>query len=83
MNVYLEKNTEHNRWWVHMDEWQVSFKTSAEAEAFVARLTARLNAPHSRSKLAGWPLHPGLCAVGITNAQVATDAELRCAQEAC
>ncbi len=32
MNVYVENNTEHNRWWVRLDDCRVSFTTSAEAE---------------------------------------------------
>lgn len=45
MNVYVEKNTEQGRCWVHMDDWRVGFSTAAEAERFVERLTSRLNAP--------------------------------------
>ncbi|MFJ4113259.1 hypothetical protein [Pseudomonas sp. NPDC089758] len=52
MNVYVEKSANDNRWWVHMDEWRVSFRTPIEAEQFVGVLTARLNAPHSLSKIA-------------------------------
>ncbi|MFB1630139.1 hypothetical protein [Pseudomonas sp. AP-1] len=47
MDVYVVNNIEQNRWWVHMDQWRVSFNTSSEAQRFVERLTARLNSPHS------------------------------------
>ena len=53
MNVYVEKTTEQQRWWVRMDHWRVSFSTAADAEQFVERLTSRLNAPHSFDLLAG------------------------------
>ncbi|WGV20696.1 hypothetical protein QIY50_26255 [Pseudomonas putida] len=59
MNVYVEKNTEHNRWWVRLDDCRVSFTSSAEAEQFVERLLARLNAPHSFDKLANCPPRSG------------------------
>lgn len=52
MNVYVVKNIEQNCWWVHMDQWQVSFNTPNEAEHFFERLTARLNAPHSLDMIA-------------------------------
>lgn len=34
------------RWTVHMDGWFVHFDSQAQAEAFVQRLQARLDAPH-------------------------------------
>jgi hypothetical protein len=58
MYVYVEKSANDNRWWVHMDEWRVSFRTPIEAEQFVGVLTARLNAPHSRNKIATVALRP-------------------------
>jgi hypothetical protein len=58
MNVYVEKSANDNRWWVHMDEWRVSFKTPKEAEQFLGVLTARLNAPHSLNKIATVALRP-------------------------
>lgn len=45
MNVYIEVNADQHRWCVHMDQWHVGFRTPDEAEQFVERLTARLNAP--------------------------------------
>ncbi|AYN10872.1 hypothetical protein CHN49_13790 [Pseudomonas putida] len=60
MNVYVEKHTEQGRCWVHMDDWRVGFRTAAEAERFVERLTSRLNAPHSRDMLADWSPHTGV-----------------------
>jgi hypothetical protein len=47
MNIHVEKSSEPERWWVHMDDWRVGFSTAAEAEQFVERLTGRLEAPHS------------------------------------
>lgn len=64
MNVYVERNTELERWWVHMDDWQVGFNTAAEAEQFVERLTSRLNAPHSFDRLADGLPHTGIWAQG-------------------
>ncbi|MDZ3991864.1 hypothetical protein [Pseudomonas sp. Teo4] len=58
MNVYVEKKDGENRWWVHMDAWYVSFNTCSEAEHFVDRLNARLNAPHSLEMLAAIPAKP-------------------------
>lgn len=52
MNVYVEKNTEHNRWWVRLDDCRVSLNTATEAEQFAERLLARINAPHSFDRLA-------------------------------
>ncbi|PVZ42650.1 hypothetical protein [Pseudomonas sp. CC120222-01a] len=37
MNVFIEKNSEQDRWWVRMDDWRVSFNTAAEAEAHTDR----------------------------------------------
>jgi hypothetical protein len=34
------------RWQVRMDQHVVSFRSEAEAQAFVTTLQARLNAPH-------------------------------------
>lgn len=72
MNIYVECNTEQNRWWVRMDDWQVSFNTAAEAQQFVERLNARLNAPHSPDMLADWSPHLGVTA----------ETDQRCAKEA-
>ncbi|EKT4483718.1 hypothetical protein [Pseudomonas putida] len=58
MNVYVEKSANENRWWVHMDDWRVSFPTPAEAKQFVGVLTARLNAPHSLNTIATVALRP-------------------------
>ncbi|MDR6712473.1 hypothetical protein J2W83_002074 [Pseudomonas hunanensis] len=58
MNVYVEKSANDNRWWVHMDEWRVSFRTPTEAKQFVGILTGRLNAPHSLNKIVGLALSP-------------------------
>ncbi|WP_085583231.1 MULTISPECIES: hypothetical protein [unclassified Pseudomonas] len=75
MKVYVEKNTEQNGWWVRLDDWRVRFNTAAEAESFVERLTARLDAPHSRDMLAGGsPLADA--------ANTSLPAALRCVQEA-
>ncbi|WP_087502223.1 hypothetical protein [Pseudomonas sp. SID14000] len=71
MNIYVEENPEQNRWWVRMDDCRVSFNTFAEAQAFVERLNARLNAPHALDMLAG-----------CSSARMATQADLRCAKEA-
>ncbi|MBC7212646.1 MAG: hypothetical protein H5U33_21900, partial [Pseudomonas sp.] len=35
MNIHVEKSSEPERWWVHMDDWRVGFSTAAEAEQFV------------------------------------------------
>lgn len=56
MNVYIEVNADQHRWCVHMDQWHVGFRTPDEAEQFVERLTARLNAPHSLDMLADSPI---------------------------
>lgn len=72
MNIYVECNTEQNRWWVRMDDWRVSFNTAAEAQQFVERLNARLNAPHSLDMLADWSPRPSMTA----------RADMRCAKEA-
>lgn len=56
MNVYIEVNADQHRWCVHMDQWHVGFRTPDEAEQFVERLTARLNAPHSLDMLADCPI---------------------------
>ncbi|MCE1117784.1 MULTISPECIES: hypothetical protein [Pseudomonas] len=72
MNIHVECNTEQNRWWVRMDDWRVGFNTAAEAEQFVERLNARLNAPHSLAMLADRSPRPGVTA----------RADLRCAKEA-
>jgi len=58
MNVYVEKSATDTRWWVHMDEWRVSFRTPAEARQFVGVLNARLNAPHSLAMIATVALSP-------------------------
>lgn len=56
MNIEIERNTEQNRWWVRMDDWRVSFNTAVEAEQFVERLNARLNAPiHGTCSRTGRP----------------------------
>ncbi|QKL02330.1 hypothetical protein GEV39_13440 [Pseudomonas sp. NY5710] len=60
MNVFIATNTEDNRYWVHMDSWQVRFSTLAEAQQFVDRLNARLNARHSPHMLASWSAHTGV-----------------------
>lgn len=62
MNIYVEKHTEHNRWWVRMDDWRVSFNSSTEAEQFVERLNARLDAPHSPDMLAHSTTRTGVAA---------------------
>ncbi|WP_410481960.1 hypothetical protein ACJ70E_12390 [Pseudomonas plecoglossicida] len=82
MNVYVEKHTEHDRWWVRMDEWRVSFSTAVEANQFVERLTTRLNAPHSLDMLADWSPRTG--ATGARNARngVKAQGDLHCAKEA-
>ncbi|MEN5236161.1 hypothetical protein ACIPM0_09360 [Pseudomonas sichuanensis] len=72
MNIHVEYNTEQNRCWVRMDDWRVGFNTAAEAEQFVERLNARLNAPHSWGMLSDWSPRPGAKA----------RANLRCAKEA-
>ncbi|MNE23019.1 hypothetical protein D3C81_1100070 [compost metagenome] len=55
MNVYIEQHPRQARWWVHLDVWEVSFRSLDEATAFVDRLNTRLNAPHSLSMLARAP----------------------------
>ncbi|MGJ7546872.1 hypothetical protein [Pseudomonas alloputida] len=72
MNVYVENNTEQNRCWVRMDDWRVSFSTAAEAQQFVERLNARLNAPHSLDMLADWSPRSG----------ASGRVDVRCAKEA-
>lgn len=69
MNVYVENDTEQKRWWVRMDDWRVAFSTAEEAEVFVERLNNRLNAPHSRDRLADGSPRNGV-------------ADHRCAKEA-
>ncbi|PZW79260.1 hypothetical protein DFS21_107160 [Pseudomonas sp. 2848] len=59
MNVYVVSNIEENRWWVHMDQWRVSFYTSGEADRFVERLNSRLNAPHSLDLITGCSAEEG------------------------
>ncbi|AIL61724.1 hypothetical protein [Pseudomonas alkylphenolica] len=81
MNVYVEKNPKQDRWWVQMDEWRISFKTANEARQFVAKLTARINAPHSRDMIADHALlaspHTGIGLRGASD-----QAPRRRAQEA-
>lgn len=45
-------------WQVQMDKHLVSFRSEAEARAFVALLEARLNAPHALRQTA-WPERAG------------------------
>ncbi|MBC3412879.1 MULTISPECIES: hypothetical protein [Pseudomonas] len=45
-------------WQVQMDQHLVSFRSEAEARAFVALLEARLRAPHPLMP-SGWPEHAG------------------------
>lgn len=45
-------------WQVQMDQHLVSFRSEAEARAFVALLEARLRAPHPLMPNA-WPEHAG------------------------
>ncbi|WP_144173144.1 hypothetical protein [Pseudomonas sp. Kh13] len=82
MNIYVEKNPEQNRWWIRMDDCRVSFTTCAEAQAFVERLSARLNAPHSLDMLADWSPRSSMDSVGKPNARMAAQAALRYAKEA-
>lgn len=48
MNVLLSesKQARGSRWQVRMDQHVVSFRSEAEARAFIATLEARLQAPH-------------------------------------
>lgn len=55
MNIYIENHPRQDRWWVHLDVWMVSFSTLDDATAFVDRLNARINAPHSLAMLANHP----------------------------
>ncbi|WP_063914722.1 hypothetical protein [Pseudomonas sp. p21] len=82
MNIYVEDNPEQNRWWVRMDDCRVSFNTSIEAQAFVERLNARLNAPHTLDMLADCSSRPSMATVGKPGARMATQADIRCAKEA-
>lgn len=82
MNVYVEQDTEQKRWWVHMDDWRASFSTCAEAHAFMERLTARLNAPHSLDLLAHSSLRTGLASSHTPIARAPAHAELG-VREAC
>ncbi|WP_194789975.1 hypothetical protein [Pseudomonas sp. UFMG81] len=82
MHVYIEKNTEQNRWWVCMDDWRAGFNTCAEAEAFVERLATRINAPHSLDMLADGAPRAGLSGKGMASASVPAQADLPCAKEA-
>lgn len=49
MNVLIRQvsTPQGNRWQVCMDQHGVSFRSEAEAHAFVATLQARLQAPHA------------------------------------
>ncbi|PWB34141.1 hypothetical protein DCO48_07530 [Pseudomonas sp. SDI] len=58
MNIFIEQHLRQGRWWIHLDAWEVSFRSLDEATAFVDRLNARLNAPHSLTMLAHAPLRP-------------------------
>ncbi|QVM94098.1 hypothetical protein JYG34_13120 [Pseudomonas entomophila] len=82
MNVYVERNTELKRWWVHMDDWRVGFNTAAEAEQFVERLTSRLNAPHSLDMLADGAPRTGFAAAHGTHTGARGQGSLRSAKEA-
>ncbi|UBM27437.1 hypothetical protein K8374_10970 [Pseudomonas sp. p1(2021b)] len=82
MNVYVEKNTEQDRWWVRLDDCRVSFNTCAEAEQFVERLTSRLNAPHSLDMLANRPSRERSANMNRAKGSVAASADLRFAKEA-
>ncbi|MEJ5904330.1 hypothetical protein V7V80_06490 [Pseudomonas kermanshahensis] len=81
MNVYVEEIPEQHRWWVHMDDWRVSFTSPREAEEFVQRLSTRLNAPHPLNMIAGWQPRAGLTE-GDTPLGSPNNAERRCAREA-
>lgn len=59
MNIHIEQDPIQQRWWVHMDLWAASFRSLAEAQRFVERLTTRINAPHSLTMIANPPLRSG------------------------
>ncbi|QJQ18392.1 hypothetical protein HG549_11485 [Pseudomonas sp. SK] len=82
MNVYVENSTEQNRWWVRMDDCRISFRTAAEAEQFVERLTSRLNAPHSLDMLAGWSPRAALAEAHSAPRSTAQHTDSRRAQRA-
>ncbi|MFZ5933749.1 hypothetical protein BGP84_10705 [Pseudomonas putida] len=82
MNVFIEKNSEQDRWWVRMDDWRVSFNTAAEAEQFAERLTTRLNAPHSLDMLADWSPRTGVADARNAIAVLPAQTDRRCVKEA-
>lgn len=50
MNIEISATAAPHGWIVSLDDWQVSFDQLEDAQAFVRRLKARLDAPHP------WPL---------------------------
>ncbi|ANY86564.1 MULTISPECIES: hypothetical protein [Pseudomonas] len=82
MNVYIEENADQHRWCVHMDQWQVGFRTPDEAEQFVERLIARLNAPHSLDMIASCSLWGHVTDINAQRADNSMPSLGRCAKEA-
>lgn len=82
MNVYIEVNADQHRWCVHMDQWHVGFRTPDEAEQFVERLTARLNAPHSLDMLADCPIWHHVAGMHAQHTDQAMPSLGRCVKEA-
>lgn len=47
MLIKIEEADTSSGWFVVLDIWRIKFASYIEAEAFVTRLTDRINAPHS------------------------------------
>lgn len=47
MLIKIEEADTDTGWFVVLYTWRVRFSTCIDAEAFVTRLTDRINAPHS------------------------------------
>jgi hypothetical protein len=47
MLIRIEKVDTNSGWFVVLDAWRVKFRSFVEAEAFVIKLTERINAPHA------------------------------------
>jgi len=46
MLIEIETPLDGQRWIVHLDAWEVGFNSLEQAQAFVTRLRARIDAPH-------------------------------------
>jgi hypothetical protein len=52
MNIAISATPAPHGWVVFLDDWQVNFNHLEDAQAFIGRLKARIDAPHA------WPVPP-------------------------